>query len=412
MGKIGKLRAAAKNAYLQRCKNALQYCSMIKRWLKLPEKKSFFLFGPRQTGKSTLVCKVLKDNFWSINLLLNESFSKYSKYPELFHKEALRKIEQDGLKTIFVDEIQKVPALLNEIQFIMDQQKIQFILTGSSARKLKRGGANLLGGRAVERPLFPFIFFEMGKTFDLDEVLHFGSLPAVYGKDETEKIDLLKSYTNTYLREEIQSEGIVRNLGGFSRFLDIAASQFGDLVNFSNIGRECGLPTRTVQSYYEILEDTLVGLRLEPWRKSLRKRLIGHSKFYLFDLGVTNAINRHLEEPPDNTLRGRLFEQFIILEVHRLIKYLQSEARIFYWRTNTGAEVDLVIEKRGKLLAAIEIKAKKLVGGNDFSGFRSFASDNPNVPAFLVCEAEEPYREGGVEVMPWPNFLKYLLGLL
>ncbi|MBI5400317.1 ATP-binding protein [Candidatus Saganbacteria bacterium] len=381
---------------------------MIKRWLKLPKKTSFFLFGPRQTGKSTLIAETLKSDFWSINLLLNEAFSKYSKYPELFRKEAIKKIENEQTRTIFVDEIQRVPALLNEIQFLMDQKKIQFILTGSSARKLKKGGANLLGGRAVERFLFPFIYFEIEQNFELEDILRFGSLPSVYGKNEQEKTDLLKAYTDTYLREEIQAEGIVRNLGGFSRFLDIVASQFGELVSFSNIGRECQLPNRTIQSYYEILEDTLIGFRLDPWRKSLRKRLSGHPKFYLFDLGVTNAVNRHLGDPPDNILRGRLFEQFIVAETYRLLKYFQSEARIFYWRTNTGAEIDLVIEKQGELRAAFEIKAKKEIGGNDFSGFRSFCADNPNVPCFFVCEVDEPYREGTIEILPWAKFLKLL----
>ncbi|MBI5701491.1 ATP-binding protein [Candidatus Saganbacteria bacterium] len=385
---------------------------MIKRWLKIPESSSFFLFGPRQTGKSTLVGETLKSDFWTINLLLNEPFSKYSKYPELFRKEALQKIEKDGIKTIFVDEIQRIPALLNEIQFLMDHKKIQFILIGSSARKLRKGGANLLSGRAVERFLFPFIYFEIEDSFELEDILRFGSLPSVYGKNGQEKTDLLKAYADTYLREEIQAEGIVRNLGGFSRFLDITASQFGELVSFSNIGRECHLPNRTVQSYYEILEDTLIGFRLDPWRKSLRKRLSGHPKFYLFDLGITNAINRHLGDPPDNLLRGRLFEQFIVVETYRLLKYLQSEARIYYWRTNTGAEIDLVIEKQGKLCTAIEIKAKREVGGNDFSGFRSFCADNPNIPCFLVCEAGEPYHEGPIEVLPWSNFLKRLPELL
>lgn len=385
---------------------------MIKRWLELPEKASFFLFGPRQTGKTTLVGETFKKALWTVNLLLNEPFIRYSKYPELFRKEALQKIEKEQINTIFVDEIQKVPVLLNEIQFLMDQKKIQFVLTGSSVRKLRKGGVNLLGGRAIERFLFPFIYFEIEKSFDLNDILRFGSLPSIHGKSEQEKIDLLMAYTNTYLREEIQAEGIVRNLGGFSRFLDIAASQFGELVSFSNIGRECSLPTRTVQSYYEILEDTLIGLRLNPWRKSLRKRLSGHPKFYLFDMGVTNAINRHLGTLPDNILRGRLFEQFIILETYRLLKYFKSEARIYYWRTNTGAEIDLVIEKHGKLQAAFEIKAKKIIGGNDFSGFRSFSNDNPTVPSFLICEVEEPYKEGKIEVLPWSTYFRRLPDLL
>lgn len=323
-------------------------------------------------------------------------------------KEALRKIEKDNVKTIFIDEIQKVPALLNEVQFLLDEKKVQVILTGSSARKLKKGSANLLGGRAVQRFLFPFIYQEFEDNFELEDVLRFGSLPSIYEKNEKEKIDLLKAYTDIYLREEIQAEGIVRNLGGFSRFLDIAASQFGELVSFSNISRECQLPTRTVQSYYEILEDTLIGLRLEPWRKSLRKRLAGHPKFYLFDLGVTNAINRHLSDPPDNVLRGRLFEQFIVLETSRVLNYLQSETRLFYWRTNTGAEVDLLLERGGEIRAAFEIKAKREIGGADFSGLRSFRDDYPNVPCSVICEAEEPFQEGKVEILPWEKYLKQL----
>lgn len=381
---------------------------MIKRSIKLPKEGSFFLFGPRQTGKSTLINQKLNSNSWSINLLLNDQYSKYSKYPDLFRKEALHKIEKENVKTIFVDEIQKVPELLNEIQYLQDEKKIQFILTGSSARKLKRGSANLLGGRAVERFLFPFIYHEISSDFDLDEVLRFGTLPSIFGKSKNEKIDLLKAYTDIYLKEEIQAEGMVRNLGGFARFLDIAASQFGELVSFTNIGRECSLPNRTVQSYYEILEDTLIGLKLEPWRKSLRKRLAGHPKFYLFDLGVTNAINRHLSDPPDNLLRGKLFEQFIILETYRKLRYLQSETRMFYWRTNLGAEVDLLFEKRGKLCAAFEIKAKKKIGGSDFSGLRSFMGDHPEVNCYIVCEADEPYREGQIEILPWENYLDRL----
>lgn len=381
---------------------------MIKRCLKLPERDSFFLFGPRQTGKSTLVAQATAGSAWTIDLLRNDQFSKYAKYPELLAKEALQKIDREGLRTIFIDEIQKVPALLDEVQRLLDREKIQVIMTGSSARKLKKGGANLLGGRAVERFLFPFVHSEVPRGFDLEEVLRFGSLPAIWDRSDREKIDRLTAYTDIYLREEIQAEGIVRNLGGFSRFLDVAAGQFGELVSFTNIGRECGLPTRTVQSYYEILEDTLIGLRLNPWRQSLRKRLTGHPKYYLFDLGVTNAVNRHLNDPPDRFLRGRLFEQFLILETHRLLKYRHSEARIYYWRTNIGAEVDLVIERHGKLAAAFEIKAKKIVGGNDFSGLRSFGQDNPKVPCFLICEAEEPYRERGVEVLPWLAYIKRL----
>jgi predicted AAA+ superfamily ATPase len=207
----------------------------------------------------------------------------------------------------------------------------------------------------VEYHLFPFVYEEI-KGSSLDEILLFGALPAILGKSRQEKIDILSTYGHVYLREEIQNEGIVRNLGGFSRFLDMAAGQFGELVSFSAIARECHLPVRTVQSYYQILEDTLLGFRLEPWRKSLRKRMVGHPKFYFFDLGVTNAVNKRLTGTLEPFTVGRMFEGFIVLETHRMIHYKKSETNLYFWRTNHGAEIDLLLEKHGKIQAAFEIK--------------------------------------------------------
>lgn len=238
-----------------------------------------------------------------------------------------------------------LPDLLNEVHLLIEKHRCHFILSGSSARKLRRGGANLLAGRAVERFLFPFVYAEIASSFDLEAALRFGTLPAIHERPQTEQIDILGTYANTYLREEIQQEGLVRNLGGFLRFLDLASAQCGELVNFSAFGRECGLPTRTVQAYYDILEDTLIGCRLEPWTRSARKRLVAHQKFYLFDTGVANAVNRRLTAPPDSALRGRLFEQLMVLETLRMRSYLRSEARLFFWRTNAGAEVDLLIPR-------------------------------------------------------------------
>lgn len=384
---------------------------MIKRIIKLP-KKSFFLFGPRQTGKSTIVKESFTKNIWEINLLLNETFFTYSKNPSLLKNEAVEKIKNEKIETIFIDEIQRVPELLNEVQYLIDNYNCQFILTGSSARKLKRGGANLLGGRAVQRFLFPFTYEEIKESFKLEEILLFGSLPSIYEKIKNEKIDILDAYVNTYLREEIQSEGIVRNLGNFSRFLDMAASQFGELTSYSDIARECQIPVRTVQSYYEILEDTLIGFKLEPWRKSIRKRLSAHPRFYFFDTGVVNAINKRLTAPLDNLTRGRFFESWVILETYRIIKYKQSEAQIFYWRTNHGAEIDLLIEKHGKLIAAIEIKSTSNISGAHLSGIRTFKEENPKVPIYIVCTAENTYELNKVKILPWRNYLKLLHDLI
>ena len=328
---------------------------MINRVVDLPKTRSFFLFGPRQTGKSTLARSLLGKASWSVDLLETDLFLRYARAPELFRREAEEKISKQKVRTIFIDEVQRLPDLLNEVHLLIEKHRCQFILSGSSARKLRRGGANLLAGRAVERFLFPFVHAEIANSFDLEAALRFGTLPAIHGRAQSEQIDVLGTYANTYLLEEIQQEGLVRNLGGFSRFLDLASAQCGELVNFSAFGRECGLPTRTVQAYYDILEDTLIGCRLEPWTRSARKWLVAHQKFYLF-------------------------EQLMVLETLRMLSYLRSEARLFFWRTNAGAEVDLLIERHGRLLGAFEIKASKRVAGANLSGLRAF-----HCPIVIAC---------------------------
>jgi predicted AAA+ superfamily ATPase len=288
----------------------------------------------------------------------------------------------------------------------------QFILSGSSTRKLKRGTANLLGGRAVERFLFPLTYEELEEDFDLDNVLQYGSLPSVIGRCEEEKFDTLNSYVNTYLREELQAERLVRNLGGFARFLNVAASQSGELLNYTSIASDSQLPASTVKEYFQILEDTLLGFTLEPWRKSLRRRLTTSPKFYFFDTGVINAINKSLRAKPVQPRRGKLFEHFIILEVFRTIKYRRSEAELFFWRTSNGAELDLLIHQNSKLVAAIEIKSKP-VSSADLSGLRSFAKIYPELKKYVVATVSNEYDLDGSTIIPWQNFLKNeLLGLI
>jgi predicted AAA+ superfamily ATPase len=384
---------------------------MIKRIVSLPKGSSFFLFGSRQTGKTTLIHSLFKKDIWTVDLLLNDVYFSYSKNPSLFRREAVEKIESEKIKTIFLDEVQRIPALLNEVQYLMQNYSCQFVLAGSSARKLKRGGANLLAGRAVERRLFPLTHAELMDLFKLDDVLRYGSLPAVINKSKNEKTDILSTYVHTYLREEIQAEGIARNIGGFSNFLDMAASQFGDIVSYSAIARECHLPVKSVQSYYDILEDTLLGFRLRPYRKSLRKRLTAHPKFYFFDTGVTNAINKRLTGSTDRQLFGRLFEQLIILETHRMLSYQKSEASLYYWRTNHGAEVDLIIEKHGKIIGAYEIKSTPNITGSHLSGIRSFREEHAKVPCHVVCTAENAFAMDKVKVIPWRKYLSTLSGL-
>ena len=381
---------------------------MVERVVVLPKRESFFLFGPRQTGKSTLIQSRYTKNIWRVDLLLTDQYLAYSKDPALFRREALEKIGGEGIRTIFVDEIQRVPLLLNEVQALIQETPCQFILTGSSARKLRRGGANLLAGRAVERHLFPLVVEELKGIFSLEEVLRFGSLPVLLGKDRAQKTDFLATYVHAYLQEEVQAEGIIRNLGGFSRFLDMAAFQCGELLSFSAISREVQLPIRTVQSYYEILEDTLIGFQFFPWRRSVRKRLAAHPKFFFFDLGVTNAINKRLTGSLDPLTRGKLFEQFIILETYRQLHYRRSEANLYFWRTNHGAEVDLLIEKHGKIVGAFEIKSSPRIAGAHLSGIRAFQEEHPKVPCFVVCTAHHASSLGNAKILPWASYLKQL----
>lgn len=380
---------------------------MIDRLIDLPRDKSFFLFGPRQTGKTTLITAAFRENVHAINLLLSDQFLKYSKDPTLFRHEVLEK--QNTITHVFIDEIQRVPELLNEVQYLIDATSLHFVLSGSSARKLRRGFANMLGGRAVQRFLHPFLWQEIKGKAALIPLLRFGSLPPVFlSETAADKLDLLRAYVDIYLREEIQAEGIVRRIGSFSRFLDMAASQFGETVNYSTVARECQQAVMTVKSYYEILTDTLVGFRLEPWRKSERKRLAGHPKFYFFDTGVINTINRYDSEITDPYLLGRLFEQFIVIETLKWIRTSQKMANLYYWRTGAGAEVDLLIESAGVLIGAYEIKWSRTIEPSQVTGLRSFQQDHPAVPCHVVCQVDEPYRLGNVLVMNWKQFLESL----
>lgn len=383
---------------------------MIDRLLELPLDRSFFLFGPRQTGKTTLINSIFQDTTYKVNLLLTDQFFKYSKNPSLLRHEVLEK--KDAVTHVFIDEIQRIPDLLNEVQYLIDTTPLCFILSGSSARKLTRGHANLLGGRAVQRFLFPFMWQEVADKASLMYLLRFGALPSVYtAASAADKIDLLKAYVDIYLREEIQSEGIVRQIGAFSRFLDMAASQFGEMVNYSTIARECRQAVMTVRSHYEILIDTLIGFRLEPWRKSIRKRLSGHPKFYFFDNGVTNIINRYETAIADPFLLGRLFEQFVIVEAIKVIRTSGAMINLYYWRTNSGAEVDLLTEQEGRLTGAYEIKWSGTIDTAQLSGLRSFQKDHPDVPCHVVCTVDEPYRLGTIRIMNWMQFLQKLVRL-
>lgn len=312
---------------------------------------------------------------------------------------------------VFIDEIQKFPALLDEIHTLLEKYKnqISFIMTGSSARKIKRAQANLLAGRAWSFHLFPLTHIEIGGKFDFSEALQYGTLPALMDDSVVDKTRTLKAYTETYLKEEIMAESIVRNIPAFNRFLELAADQSGKPVNYTNFASETGVSSKTIREYYQVMEDTMLAFALPPYLKSARTRLTTHPIYYLFDLGVLNALCHRLESKPQTgtDLYGRLFEHFILLEIYRLNQYLEKDWPMFYWRTTQGAEVDILLETN-KERWAIEVKSSSRVRPSDLRGLRNFLSNYRDFKGLCITTADRAYRLDGIECLPWQELFQKL----
>lgn len=382
---------------------------MFKRTLNLNRfKKSFFLFGPRQVGKTYLIKNTVNFDLF-IDLLVQAEFIRYTKDVSLLSREiaALDKREF----TAVIDEIQRCPEILNEVQLIMGKYPAaKFILTGSSARKLKRAGVNLLGGRALTLHLHPLTHEELAGPFNLPEVLRYGAIPSVMQeKRQEDRIRFLRGYVEVYLKEEIQQEALTRNVPAFARFLELAAHENGNILNFQNIAREVGIHSKTVKEYFHILEDTLIGFMLYPYARSHRARLISHPKFYFFDRGVATALRGELtvELIPGTESFGRAFEHFIFLEIKRLIDYREREIKLSFFRTSDGAEVDLLLEFPDKLWA-VEIKASGAPRLSDIRGLRSFIKDHKAQRAACVCLSPRKFIADGIEFIPWMEFLQQI----
>lgn len=382
---------------------------MYKRTIKLPVgKRSFFLFGPRQTGKSTLIEGLLKGHpHWTINLLERDTFLLYKAHPERLRQEIeAKKLDGDPF-TVFIDEVQKIPEILDEVHLLIERykRKLLFVLTGSSARKLKRSAANLLAGRAWQFFLYPLTHREIGKNFKLEKVLSRGGLPPVISESDAAAIQTLNAYAQIYLKEEILDEALTRNIAAFSKFLEIAADQSGAIVNYSNIARETHVSVKTIQGYYQILEDTLIAYRLPVYLRSARKRLVLHPKYYLFDTGIIQSlVGRAGQEVREGTqLFGNLFEHFIILETLRLASYAGKDWHFYFWRTSHGAEVDLIIEN-SQGLWAVEIKSGVQIEPGQLQGLRSFQEDYPKAKLICVSNTARTYRSGPFEIVRWQDF--------
>ncbi|MBN2059416.1 MAG: ATP-binding protein [Deltaproteobacteria bacterium] len=379
---------------------------MFIRTINIPESKSCFLFGPRQTGKSTYVKKLLGEKDLYIDLLPQRNFLNYAKNPGRVREEILAHLEKHNDPLCVIDEIQKIPELLDEVHELIESKGIRFILTGSSARKLKRGSANLLAGRAYTYHLFPLIFPELGDNFNLEKAMRIGTLPVLWESAKEDPNEFLRSYADTYLKEEIAAEGLVRNIGPFAQFLDIAAANDGETVNYNNIARECSVSVKTVQQYYQILEDTFLSYKLPAWVRSERKRLVSHPRYYFFDTGVTNSLAHTLSDSLNPHVFGRRFEQFVVCQIMAFIHYKRLDYQLYYWRTNHGAEVDLLICQGNRIKYALEIKSSQNIAKESLTSLNSFISDNPDVSVYVLGEKQNQRRlENGATILNWNEFI-------
>ena len=372
------------------------------------------MFGPRQTGKSTLLRTLFSaETTLHFDLLKSEEYFRLSPQPELFREEVIHRSQK--ITHVLVDEIQRIPELLNEVHFLLENKNApHFILTGSSARKLKRSNANLLAGRALSFSLFPLSFEELGPSFSLHKTFERGSLPAIYlEKDSNLAQEQLRAYVDTYLKEEIEREAQVRNIGQFVRFITLAGHENGNVLNFSNLSRETGTSYQTVKAYFQILEDTLLGKLLQPFAKSQRKRLSKHPKFYFFDLGVVRALQKKLQVPitPKTPDYGDSFEHFLLLEIFKKADYSRSDFEFSFYRTEHGAEVDLIIEKPSGEMIALEVKATDNVRSSDLSGLLSFSDICPKAKLICACLAPHRRKLGKIEILPWQEAFAEIFSL-
>ena len=370
----------------------------LERLLNLTDlltRKSFFLFGPRATGKSTLIKRQLSETATVIDLLDSRLYLRLLGSPH-----DLESIIDSGNKTdiVVIDEIQRIPELLNEVHRLIEDKKITFLLTGSSARKLRRGKANLLAGRVWESRMFPLIRNEITE-FNLDRFLQYGGLPAVYLSNYPD--EELDAYVNTYLKEEIMAEGLIRKLPPFSRFLRSIAKANGEMINFTKLANDCQVPPSTVTEYVGLLEDTLVGFLLPAWMESRKRKAIRTAKFYFFDPGVTHMLAGTQALDRNSNLYGKSFEQFIWMEIRAYLSYRRKKKELTYWRSTHGYEVDFLIGRE----TAIEVKASQKVSDRDIKGLRALKEENIFKNYIIVSQDPINTLNDNFQALYWEKFL-------
>lgn len=360
----------------------------------LLEKSSYFLMGPRQTGKTSLVRRLLPDvRFY--DLLDSATYLALSRQPGRLAEEV-----GSSVKRVVIDEIQRLPSILNEVHRLIEMQNVNFLLTGSSARKLRRGGINLLGGRARVKYLHPLTYSELGDRFDLYQAMERGLLPSIYFSDDP-KADL-EAYAGLYLQQEIMAEGVTRNIPAFSRFLKIAAHSNGGIVNFTNIASDAQVARTTVYEYYEILKDTLILRELPPWRRTVKRKPLASSKYYFFDVGIVSALQGRPFLPGTPEF-GEAFETFLMHELACRSDYV-SGAPLSFWRSTSGFEVDFIIGDH----TAVEVKAKENVSPQDLKSLRALGEEKQFKRYLCVCLEPRSREVDGIRILPFAEFLASL----
>jgi len=377
---------------------------MYSRIIHFPQAKSFFLFGPRATGKTTWLQKTFPSAV-HIDLLKSDIYTSLLASPSRL----VQMIPPDCTEPIIIDEVQRIPELLNEVHHLIEEKKLRFILTGSSARKLRARGVNLLAGRALTRFMHPLTVKELGADFSLGSSLKFGHLPAVYS--EPDPGDYLASYIRTYLREEVQQEGLTRNLQVFARFLEAASFSQGSILNISEVARECGANRKLVEQYFYILEDLLLAYRLPVFTRRARRRMAGHPKFYFFDTGVYRAIRPRgpLDQPEE--IEGIALETLVFQELLAVNDLHRLGYELYYWRTGNGLEVDFVLYGE-KGLIAIEVKRAGKIRSRDLRGLKAFAQDYPMASLYMFYGGETKLFIDNITLIPVREALSELPALL
>ncbi|MDR3134310.1 MAG: AAA family ATPase [Prevotellaceae bacterium] len=360
--------------------------------------ESVFFWGARQTGKSTLLKQLFPDALW-FDLLLTVDYERLLKNPGLIREIVAA---NPSVSLVVIDEIQRLPALLNEIHWLIANKNIRFIMSGSSPRKILRSGANLLGGRALRYELYPLTSSEI-PDFDLLKALNNGLLPKHYDTPNAKR--LLSAYIGSYLRDEIAAEAQLRNIAVFSRFLEIAALTNGEVINYSNVATDTGVSVPTVKAYFQILEDTLLGRCLPAFQKRPKRRMITAPKFYLFDVGIVNTLLNRGRIEPGTELFGKSFEHFIYEEIHAHSSYSGLNYPLAYWRTTSQLEIDFVL---GDHEVAIEVKSTSEAQPRHWKGLQAFAEEYPVKKLILVSNDAYPRRVNNIWILPWQTFLQQL----